>query len=320
MGDRTRDTLPAAVEEPKGRPFLVDLLIRLVKEKPLATAGGIMVLLMFITGIFADFLAPYGFADQTLANRLMPPSAQYILGSDQLGRDLLSRIIFGARISMIVSLSGAALGTSLATIIGILSGFLGGKFDIVLQRFVDGWMCFPPLFLILSIMALLGPGMLQVILVLGLLRGINNSRVVRSAVIGIKENMYVKAARVIGAPTRRILTRHILPNIMAPIIIIFTLDMGHIIIAEATLSFLGFGVPPPAPSWGGMLSGAGRAYMYQAPWLAIWPGLALSLVVFSINMLGDGIRDLLDPRLRGGMGRYGTRVKKAKKEVQHECC
>jgi len=314
----TASALSGAIAKPKRRLLLVDLIIRLVKEKPLGTLGGVIVLVVFIVGIFADVLAPYGMNEMSLGARLSSPSAEYVLGADELGRDLLTRIIFGARISMIVGLAGSALAAFTATIIGIFSGFLGGKFDITVQRFVDAWMCFPWLFLVLSIMAVLGPGLLQVILVLGLLNGIRSSRVVRSAVIGIKENVYVEAATAIGCSTWGTLSRHILPNIAAPIIIIFTVAMGYMILAEASLSFLGFGIPPPYPSWGGMLSGAGRAYMYQAPGLAIWPGLALAVVVFGVNMLGDGVRDILDPRLRGGLGRYsGVKAKRAKK-YRHE--
>jgi len=317
----TTDTLTEV--EPRRHSLLVDLVIRLVKEKPLATIGGVIVLVMFITGIFADLawlglpevgLAPYGINEPNLLASLKPPSTQYILGTDLIGRDLFSRMIHGARVSMIVGLAGSGLCVLIAMIIGLVSGFLGGKFDIVMQRIVDAVMCFPPLFLYLTVMAMLGRGLLQVILVLGVSRGIRNSRVVRSAVISIKENVYVEAATAIGAPNRRILFQHILPNIMAPVIIIFTISMGGMILSEATLSFLGFGIPPPTPSWGGMLSGQARTYMLMAPWLAVWPGLALSIAVYGINMLGDGVRDILDPRLRGGLGRYG-RVKTKKRQV-----
>jgi peptide/nickel transport system permease protein len=166
-------------------------------------------------------------------------------------------------------------------------------------------------------MAVVGQGLWQVILVIGGLYGITNSRVVRSAVIGIKENIYVEAASAVGCSTTRTLSRHILPNVMAPIIILFTVNMGSAILLEATISFLGFGIPPPQPSWGGMLSGPGRAYMLQNPWMAIWPGLALGIVVYGVNMLGDALRDILDPRLRGGLGRYGgAKVKKATRRSQ----
>ena len=191
----------------------------------------------------------------------------------------------------------------------VTCGFFGGRLDIIAQRFVDAFMCFPGIVLALIIVSLLGPGMWQVVFALGFRYGITASRVVRGAVIGIKENVYVEAARAIGCSTTRIMTRHILPNVMAPIIILFTTRMPIMILTEAGLSFLGYGIPPPTPSWGGMLSGTGRNYMFIAPWMAIWSGLALAIAVYGINMFGDAVRDLLDPRLRGGVGRYGA-VKK----------
>ena len=306
----SKRTSAVVEEEPKRHTFIVDVIIRLIREKPLGVAGGIIVLLMFLTGIFADLIAPYGYNEINAPIALSPPMAGYPLGTDQLGRDMLSRIIYGARISMIVGLAGAGLSALVATILGVPSGFFGGKFDLILQRFVDTLMAWPWLFFVLTIMVIVGQGILQVVLVLGIRSGIVSSRVVRSAVIGIKENVYVEAANAIGAPTWRILTQHILPNIMAPIIILFTMSMGGMILNEATLSFLGFGIRPPIPSWGGMLSMEGRRFMMVAPWLAVWPGIALSTAVWGVNMLGDGMRDILDPRLRGGLGRYGRAVKK----------
>ncbi|MFC1949398.1 ABC transporter permease [Chloroflexota bacterium] len=289
----------------KRRPMLIDLGIRLLKEKPLGTVGGLIVLVLFLTGIFADFIAPYGYNEMILRDRLSGPAAAHLLGCDNVGRDLLSRVIYGARVSMIVGLGGAGLFVVVEMLVGIPSAYFGGKFDIIVQRFVDAVLCFPPLILYLTVMAVIGQGIGPVILVLGITSGIRGSRTVRSAVIGMKENMYVGAAQAIGAPTSRILIRHILPNIMPVVIIEFTLAMGRMILSEATLSFLGFGIPPPTPSWGGMLSGPGRQYMLQAPWMCLWPGLALSLAVYGINMLGDAVRDIWDPRLRGGLGRYG---------------
>jgi peptide/nickel transport system permease protein len=289
----------------KRRDWFTDFVVRLVTEKPMGTAGGIIVLLLFLVGILADILAPYGYNDVNMREVLKSPSSQFILGTDQLGRDMLSRIIYGARISMIVGLAASAMDAFLATLIGVVSGYFGGKVDLIIQRIVDSIIVFPNLFFYLSVMALVGPGIVQVIFVLGILQGIGSSRLIRSAVMAARNNVYVEAARSLGSPNTRILLRHILPNVMAPIIIIFTIAMGGVIIAEASLSFLGFGIPPPTPSWGGMLSGAGRRYMLQAPWLVIWPGLALSLVVYGINMLGDAMRDLLDPRLRGGVGGLG---------------
>jgi len=304
------DSSSGGVAEGKRRSKLAEFFIRLVKEKPLGTVGGVITLLLLLTGIFADFLAPYGMNEIHVGNFLEPPSAKFWLGTDNLGRDMLSRIIFGARVSMIVGLVAATIATLLTAFIGILSGYFGGKVDLIVQRFVDAVMCIPGLILLMVLIAMLGPGLWQVIVVLGVRWGITGSRIIRGAVIGIKENVYVEAARAIGCPTTRILTRHILPNIMAPLIVRFSVLVPMVILLEASLSFLGFGIPPPFPSWGGMLSGTGRPYMFRAPWMAIWPGLALATVVYGVNMFGDAVRDLLDPRMRGGVGRYGARVKK----------
>ena len=317
MDETISEVAPLAVVTRKQRPILIDVFVRLVREKPLGLVGGVIVLLLIITAIFADVITPYTPTEQSLADRLEPPSATHLLGTDNLGRDLLSRIIYGARISITVGLAGSALCTLVATLIGLISGFAGGKTDIIIQRFVDAWMCFPPLFIFLTVMAVVGQGLWQVIFVLGIARGIGQSRVLRGAVFGIKENVYVEAARAVGASTTRTLLRHILPNIMAPVLTIFAVSSGYLILGEATLSFLGYGIPPPTPSWGGMLSGAGRRFMQQAPWLALWPGLALCIVVYGMNMLGDAIRDLLDPRLRGGLGRYsGVEKRRAKQRAR----
>ena len=296
--------------ETKRHSWLVGFLIRLVKEKPLGTVGGIVTLVLLFTGIFADFLAPYGMNESLAGNFLAPPSARFWLGTDNLGRDILSRVIFGARISVIIGLAASTLATIVSLIIGVLSGYIGGKLDLIVQRAVDIWMCIPTLIFLMLIISIIGPGIWQVIVAVGLSWGIIGSRIIRSAVIGIKENVYVQAAAAIGCSTPRILTRHILPNIMAPTIVLFTTRVPNVILVEASLSFLGFGIPPPVPSWGGMLAGSGRAFMEQAPWMVIWPGLALTSVVYGINMFGDAVRDILDPRLRGGIGRYGARVKK----------
>lgn len=305
MGQTASEVTLRTIREEKRRPFLLDVAIRLVREKPLATVGGVIVLILLLVGIFADWLAPFGYNDIHLADSFSPPSSRYILGTDELGRDLLSRIIYGARISMYVGLGCSAIGVVISVLIGSISGYLGGTTDLMIQRLVDAWMAFPSLMIILAVMTVVGTGLVQVMVVLGVLFGVSRTRVVRSAVVSIKENIYVEAARAIGCTHREILIRHILPNITAPIIVLFTVDMGTAIITEASISFLGLGIPPPTPSWGGMLSWAGRQYMRSAPWMAIWPGLALAIVVYGINMLGDGLRDLFDPRLRGGLGRYG---------------
>ena len=304
---------PSAVSEPKRRSRFVDFFRRLLKEKPLGAFCGMIVLLLIFVAIFADVLTPYPYDEAHIRDIMKGPSAQYLLGTDKLGRDFLSRIIFGARVSLLVGLATTALSVVISTLIGGTSGFLGGKLDLAVQRFVDAWMCFPGLLLLLTIMSIVGKGLLQIIVVLGIAGGIGGSRVIRSAVIGIKENDYFLAAQAVGTPTSQILIRHVLPNIMAPIIIIFSINIGGVIIAEASLSFLGFGLPVEIPSWGGLLSREGRLYMEQAPWLAVWPGLFLTITVYSLNMFGDALRDLLDPRLRGGQGSYGTAKVKHKR-------
>lgn len=304
------------IPQRKRRSLVADVFIRLVKEKPMGLVGAIIVLVMFLTGIFANFIAPHGYNDFIAGHFLKPPSLAFPFGTDNGGRDIFSRVIYGARVSMIVGMVGSLLDVAIATIIGALSGFIGGKFDLTVQRFVDAFMCFPGLMLLITLMSLLGTGMVQVIVVLGLVWGIGGSRVVRGAVIAVKENVYVEASKAIGGSTLTTIFKHVLPNILAPIIVLFTTAVGGLVLAEASLSFLGYGIPPPTPSWGGMLGQSGRFYMEMAPWMVIWPGLALTVAVFGINMFGDALRDLLDPRLRGGVGRYGsTKAKKLRAKI-----
>lgn len=311
----TTDRQSAVKGEPKRRSALADFFIRLVREKPLGTVGGVIVLLMLFTAIFAPFLAPYPYQEIHIADRLHEPGAKYLLGADGMGRDLLSRIIYGARISLYVGLGASAINVIVAAIIGIPSGYIGGGFDTIVQRFVDALISFPGLILLITVMSLVGVGLVQVIVVMGILGGIQWIRVMRAAAISIRENVYFEAARAIGSSTLRLLGRHVLPNIMPVMIIAFSVSVAGNILAEASLSFLGVGIPPPAPSWGGMLSMEGRVYMYEGWWLAIWPGVALSIAVYGISMWGDALRDLLDPRLRGGGGRF-TRGKKKKAEIE----
>ncbi len=279
-------------------PFM-RFVIRLVREKPLGAVCAAVFVLFLFCGIFADVLAPYGMNQISPLNRLKPPSLQYPFGTDNLGRDMFSRCLYGAQLSVIIGFCAAGLATIISVVLGILTGYLGGKFDMVVQRFVDAWMSFPDLIILIVVVSVLGPGMPQIIGTLGLLLGIAGSRIIRSAVVSVRENMYVHAAQSTGASTFRILWRHILPNVMPPVIVLFTTRLGVVILVESGLSFLGLGVPPPAPTWGGMLSGAGRTFMYQGPWLALAPGLCLTVVVYATNMFGDALRDLLDPRMRG---------------------
>jgi peptide/nickel transport system permease protein len=307
----------AVMKKRKHYPFLVEVIIRLIKEKPLGSIGFFIVITLLVAGIFADWLAPYHYMYQDLDHVLEPPSSEFLLGTDNLGRCLLSRIIYGARISMIVGLSVPAIQSIMQLFIGGLAGYFGGKWDMIVMRFVDTMMCFPGLVIMLTVVAIIGPGLIQLILLLGILGGLGGAnRATRSYVINIRENVYVDAARAIGAPNLRIMFGHIVPNIMPMIIVGFTMTMGGAILAESSLSFLGFGIPPPYPSWGGMLSGNARRYMFTAPWMAIWPGLALATVVWGMNMFGDGVRDVLDPRLRGGLGSYKLNAKKLEKVLK----
>ena len=308
------------VSEPKRRAGRAVFFTRLWREKPLGTIGGIITLLLILVAIFADVLAPFPHYEVFLVDRLQGSSARYLLGTDQLGRDLLSRLIYGARISLLVGLAVTTVNVVVAVVIGGASGFLGGKLDLAVQRFVDAWMSFPGLLLLLTVMSIVGRGVPQIILVMGIAGGIGGSRVARGAVIGIKENAYFLAAEAIGSSTWRTLIRHILPNIGPVIIIIFSINIGGVILSVAALSFLGYGLPREIPEWGGMLSREGRIYMEMAPWLALWPGLCLTIVVYCLNMFGDAVRDLLDPRLTGGVGRLGTHgaksVDKARKKLE----
>lgn len=272
---------------------------RLFTDKPLGAAGGMLLLAFVIVGLTADWIAPYGFNEISPIDRLQAPSWEHWFGTDNLGRDLLSRCIHGAQLSVIIGCAAATLATLISGLIGIVSGYFGGKVDLVIQRFVDAWMSFPDLIILIVVVSVVGPGMPQIIGTLGLLLGIGGSRIVRSAVLGVREQMYVHAAQSVGASTARMLWRHILPNVLPPIIVLFTTRVGTVILAESGLAFLGLGVPPPAPTWGGMLSGSARTFMFQAPWLVLVPGLCLTLVVYAANMFGDALRDVLDPRMRG---------------------
>jgi len=286
---------------------------RLLKEQPLGAAAGVVVLALVFVTIFAEQLTPYEYDIGRIRDRMKGPSLEHPLGTDHVGRDVLARILKGAQVSLLVGLTATVLNTMVALLVGGTTGFIGGRIDVYTQRFVDAWMSFPGLLLLLTIMSLVDRSLVTVIVVLGVTGGIPASRVVRGAVIGIKENDYFLAAKAVGTPPTRILLRHVLPNIAAPLIVIFSINVGAVIIAEASLSFLGFGLPVNVPSWGGMLSREGRRYMELAPRLALWPGLCLTITVYCLNMFGDAMRDLLDPRLRGGQGSYGTARMKRKR-------
>ena len=307
----TESAAPRSAAVPDRRSFVRDLVGRLFRERPMGAWSGVVVLVLCVVAVFADVLAPFPFSEIHLIDRLSGSTGTYLLGTDQLGRDILSRLIYGARLSLWVGIAATSVSLVVSLLVGGVGGFVGGKLDIIIQRFVDAWLSFPGLLLLLTILSTFGRGVPQIIIILGISAGIGNARVVRSAVISIKANPYFEAARSIGSRQTRTLLRHVWPNIAAPIIVIFSITVGGVIISEASLSFLGFGLPEEVPSWGAMLSKEGRKYMEVSPRLAMLPGLALTIVVYCLNMLGDALRDLLDPRLRGaggassGGGSYG---------------
>ena len=277
---------------------LSKFILILIKEKPLGAFGFFITILLFFVGLFADYLAPYGINELHMSDRLLAPSTSYWLGTDNLGRDIFSRVIYGARVSLIVGLSVSIIATIISISLGMMSAYIGGKFDLIIQRFVDGFMCIPILIIIMVVISMLGQGLIQLIVIMGFSFGISGSRYSRGFALTIIQNTYIESAKAIGCSTSRILIFHVLPNILPLIIVGFTILLPGVILMEAGLSFLGYGIPPPDPSWGGMLSGTNRSYMFLAPWMVIWPGFALSLVVFGTHMFGDAMRDLLDPRLK----------------------
>jgi peptide/nickel transport system permease protein len=282
------------------RPWWVDVWVQMLRRKPLGLIGSMIVVAMLAAALLADWITPYGFAQTSLRERFISMNGAHWLGTDEIGRDLLTRLIYGARISLYVGFGAVAIGSLLATAIGVMSAYFGGRFDLLTQRGVDAWMAFPPLLLLMSIMSMLGPSVWNITIVLGVAFGIQNSRIIRGVALVVKEHTFVESARALGAGHARTTVTHILPNVMPTLIVVATTGLSTVILTEASLSFLGLGVPPPYPTWGGMLSLAGLDHMYRAPWLAIWPAVALSLAVFGFNMLGDALRDLLDPRLKGG--------------------
>ncbi|MFH1484777.1 MAG: ABC transporter permease [Chloroflexota bacterium] len=292
---------PAVTLETTLRPRrgIAQRLGSFARKKPLGAIGAVLTTVMVIVAVFAPWLAPMDPYELNLDEALKPPGTEYVLGSDHLGRDILSRIIHGARVSLYVGLLAVALGQAGGGLLGLISGFFGGKVDLSIQRFMDILMAFPMLILALAIVAALGPSVNNVIVAISIVQTPRAARTMRSAAINVRETDYVSAARAIGGEEWYILFRHVAPNCVAPFIIIGTAALGQAIVTEATLSFLGVGSPPPTPSWGLMLSGEGRKYIEQAPWLAIFPGIAISLTVFGLNLLGDALRDVLDPRLRG---------------------
>ncbi len=268
------------------------------RQQPLGAIGGVIVLLMIAMAIFAPFLAPYDPELNAFEFMLVPPDWQFFLGTDQFGRDMLSRLIYGARTALFVGFTAAFIGAFTGLVLGVGSAYFGGKIDIIFQRIMDVFMAFPLIIMALAVVAVLGPGIENVIIAITIPFIPQCARVVRSTALSIREIPYIDAARALGYSHIRIILRHMAPNVMAPFLIMLTAFVGQAILLEASLSYLGLGVQEPTPAWGLMLQGGAEEYVESAPWVAIWPGIAISLAVFGFNLFGDAIRDMLDPRLR----------------------
>ena len=271
------------------------------RRKPLGAIGGLIVVGMLFVAIFAPWLAPYSAVEfiEGGSARLRPPSLDFPMGTDHLGRDILSRVIYGARLSMLVGFMSTIFGTGIGAAVALFSAYVGGKWDLIVQRLMDILWSFPSLVIAIVVIAVLGRSTTNLIIAIGIVVIPSTARVVRSSVLVVKESDYVQAARSAGANQWRIMLYHVAPNCVAPYIIIATASLGGAIITEASLSFLGLGIPPPAPSWGRDLFGSAQKFAELAPWMPIMPGIAISLTVYGFNLFGDAIRDVLDPRLRG---------------------
>jgi len=282
-----------------GLPRPLRVALNFARSKPLGAMGAMLIVLLIVTAVFAAQIAPYDPDTPFYGDKLQAPTAKHIFGTDNFGRDVFSRVVYGSRVSLFVGFISVGLGTLGGTIIGLVSGFKGGIVDLVIQRIVDATMAFPGLILALAIVAVLGPSLINAFLAIVIVLAPGASRVVRGAVLSVKSLTYIEAARAQGCSEFRLLWRHVLPNVMAPIIVIASVALGNAILIEASLSFLGLGVQPPTASWGNMLSGASRPFFEHRPTLALFPGLAISLAIFGFNLFGDAMRDVLDPRLRG---------------------
>ena len=277
------------------------------RRKPLGAAGATFIIVMGVAAIFAD-LSPYGPLQQDLDRIREGPTFAHPFGTDELGRDLLTRVIFGARVTFKIGFLGILIGATAGATIGVVSGYFRGKLDMVLQRVVDAVMAFPALILALALISIREPSDVNTLIIIGIVFTPTSSRVVRGATMSVKQNVYIEASRALGAGDLRIIFRHVVPNIAAPIIVLVSVFLGSAIIVEASLSFLGVAGSIERPTWGGMIAGPGRSYLETAWWLAVFPGLALAGAIYSLNLFGDALRDVLDPRLRGGGGGRGFRA------------
>ena len=274
-----------------------DQVKTLIRQNKLAAASAVLILLIILAAVFAPFVAPYDHLAQSLTDRLQTPSMAHWLGTDELGRDVLSRIIFGARISLTIGLVPTLISMAIGTVLGLCAGVYGGKVDFVIMRLADVMLAFPSLLLAMVVMYSMGGGLINIFIALSLINWASTARVVRSQTLSLKEKEYVEAARSIGVSRWTIMFRHILPNCLPSLIVLFTLNIPSAILSEASLSFLGVGAQPPSASWG-LMAVRGKKYLFSEPWLCIAPSVAIMIVVLAFNFLGDGLRDVLDPYLK----------------------
>jgi peptide/nickel transport system permease protein len=277
-------------------PILGDVL-----RQPLGAIGSVIVLIFVICVIFAPLIAPYDYARQDIPNRMEGPTAKYVLGTDNLGRDLFSRLVYGSRIAAEIALPSVGIALTVGMLLGLVAGYAGGWLDNVIVVVMDTLQAFPSIMLSLAILALLGPSLINVVIVIGLTWMPNYARVVRAQTLSMREKVYVEAERSLGATDRSILLTHILPNVIAPPLILAAMDLPWVITFEAGLSFLGLGVRPPTPSWGAILS-EGFAHIFETPWPILWSGVTLALITLGFTLFGEALRDVLDPRLSGTRG------------------
>lgn len=284
------------VEKSKtGRRGQLAIVFRQLRRNRLAVVGAIIVILIILIALFASFIAPHSYRELNILNRLSSPSSEYLLGTDHLGRCVLSRIIYGSRIALLIGVIIVSIAATIGITLGLISGYYGRILDSIIMRLVDITLAFPVLVLALAVAAALGPGLINVMIALGVIGWSSYARLVRGQVLSVKENEYIEAARAVGTSNTRIVFRHILPNVVGPIIVVATLSMPGALLAASALSFLGIGAQPPTPCWGAILA-EGRGFLRRAPWIATFPGLAIMITVLGFNFLGDGLRDALDPR------------------------
>ena len=282
------------------RATAAEAVVRFIRTKPLGAVGGLIILGMMVVAVLAELAAPYDAYEGDYALQFARPSVEHWFGTDEFGRDVLSRIMYGARIALFVGFTASFVGCTIGGLLGVTSAYLGGKVDLLLERLMDVLLAFPQLILALAIASILGPAVQNVVIAIAIPIIPRAARVVRATALSVKENVYIEAVSALGAPRWRIVLRHIVPNVVAPYIIMVTAQLGGAILAEAARSYLGLGAAEPTPSWGLMLSGSALSYAEKAPWIPLFPGIAISLGVFGFNLFGDSLRDALDPKLRKG--------------------